>query len=950
MRIIIIVFYISFIFHLNANSDLPYRSIKSIVDLDNILTNVENAIQEGNKDLHSQYRLSQLLLLRGNYQKTQQSLDIVLKEHPYHIDSLLLLIRLNLRQYRFKEAEKILKTAARLESSNIPLKFLQARIALLKMDFVRSEAIYRLILKEKPGSGEALVGLARLCFQQYRYNDAEKYLKKCLNIDPDFPSAYLLYAKIHRLRQHTKKWIEAVKKAVELEPLNANALAALAFVMVQGERNLVGGSQKAALALKLDPFCFAAHHYFGRGYRPTAYPELPSKRRNQNSTRINNLLRKGDRFLCNNDYNNALRLFSSALELDNINISAIIGKGVANFHLRKFNLSLHAFFKVLEIDPYYGLAHYGITQVLKRKLDNINVQIPLLENEFAAKEVTQLPLIQELFINYHTCDNDLQKIIHITAAPFANLLKALVNSGSTFYFMDMHRFLWQIPHQGHLRGIRSIDLRLWDDIKGQGGYHGNSNILQQTRVKYGCFNVTAHEFAHQIHPILSSTQKKELKRLFLKAAKENRTLDYYAKMNEQEYFSQGYEAFVSEKKLPGQQFVFSHTSSELKALDPELYSFILQLSLSKDCQENEIMGCLLKTEKATSHQERIKIYDRTLSTYGNHPQVLNAFGNEYRTAGKLEKAMNIHRKVITLFPRDVFGYIELAKDHFLYKDDIRGSIRILEKNSESFSSSSEFLSQLGHFYYLAGDIKKMIPILEQSIRLNPAPDPYSAYYKKPYVHLAMGLLSIGNYKDAEKYLLYSLKEVDGNDSRGWAELAALFLKTNRMEEGRKYLNNAFALNSEDFRVKEIKAAYLAKEGQVKASLDSLTSPRKNNSETDAVKAIALKYAEAYESGSYKLMESILHPDLSKVGVYTRKNGKSFISRMNIQQFLKLTKRNVNRPFREKKRELHTQIIVSSVYGDIADVILIDDIYVEYFHMLNEAGKWKIIHVLWMAKN
>ena len=61
-------------------------------------------------------------------------------------------------------------------------------------------------------------------------------------------------------------------------------------------------------------------------------------------------------------------------------------------------------------------------------------------------------------------------------------------------------------------------------------------------------------------------------------------LDYYAAANEEEYFAQGYEAFISARKRPSAGVTGRHTRHELLARDPEFYKFLVKLTGKTDAR------------------------------------------------------------------------------------------------------------------------------------------------------------------------------------------------------------------------------------------------------------------------------------------------------------------------------------------------------------------------------
>ena len=92
-------------------------------------------------------------------------------------------------------------------------------------------------------------------------------------------------------------------------------------------------------------------------------------------------------------------------------------------------------------------------------------------------------------------------------------------------------------------------------------------------------NIIAHEFAHQVHiAALGTDDVRLVRRLYERAVREGRTLDFYAAADEYEYFAQGYEAFVSSIKRPAASVTARHTNRELFGRDPQLYQLFVRLA------------------------------------------------------------------------------------------------------------------------------------------------------------------------------------------------------------------------------------------------------------------------------------------------------------------------------------------------------------------------------------
>jgi tetratricopeptide (TPR) repeat protein len=129
--------------------------------------------------------------------------------------------------------------------------------------------------------------------------------------------------------------------------------------------------------------------------------------------------------------------------------------------------------------------------------------------------------------------------------------------------------------RANLRGKRTFDGRVWDDVRGVGGVQAATGIeALDDAVAFG-FDTLAHEVAHQVHYYtFTPLQRARIRALYDLAVLEGRCLDYYAASNEAEYFGQGVEAFASFGKRPGGETTHGHTRFELLRTDTDLHRFL----------------------------------------------------------------------------------------------------------------------------------------------------------------------------------------------------------------------------------------------------------------------------------------------------------------------------------------------------------------------------------------
>jgi len=581
-----------FLAPLQAVEEIQTAKITGFDELKTAIVRVQEQILATPEDADLRCQLAALLLKEGRYEEAEQSLHKALQIEPNHVKSLLILSNLYRRKYEFDKGQEVLQELKSLIPENEKVQLLEAGYAIDSMDFDKAKAIFQRLLEKNPESVQALCGIAEVLYWENKYEESEQFIRKCLSLDPEFSSAFLLQSRIHRLRQENEQWNELGRKAVDLSPFDDDARANLANILFRGERKLQEGYEQTKIALKINPYSLIGHSYLGNGWTPVDYTEQELEGDEDAIKQIQSLLKEGDEHLLKREFAQADAAFGKVLELMPTNFNAMIGKGTLNYHQKEYDKALEWFFKVLDIHPDYGLAHYGVSRSLLRKKDRINIKFAEIEKAFATKDAPEPPFMRDVFTNYHQLDPELRKILRLSVQPLKNYLQMLKEAGSTFYLIPFHKRLYESPQHTGMKGTRTFDLRLWDDVKGCGGFHSTSGEDWEKDVKYLRFNVVTHEFAHQVHAYLTEEQRSEIKRLFSKAKKERRTLDFYANFNEWEYFAVGVEAYVSEEKLADQKLAYGHTRKELLERDPDLYNFIEGLGKEESHEVAEMLAFL----------------------------------------------------------------------------------------------------------------------------------------------------------------------------------------------------------------------------------------------------------------------------------------------------------------------------------------------------------------------
>jgi tetratricopeptide (TPR) repeat protein len=533
------------------------------------------ALQPENKE--AALSLAGMYLKSGDIGKAEEILRAVLRAEPANETALVLLGRLYRNTYRFDEAFSTMKKIRAARIGSFASFVLEADLAMDRMDFKKAEQFFSSLVYKSSRNPEGYAGLAEVAYWENRFDEAMKLADQCLALDQDFCRAYFLKSLIHRIRQENDLWAADGRKAVEADPFDADARANLSNILMRGEKKMEEGYVEANLALKINPWNYLAHNYIGNGWTPREYKDLQIEGDQETVDKAKTLLGEADLLLLKRLYGPAGEKFDQVLTLAPKTIPALLGKGTIAYHKKDYDGALDLFQAILKIDPDYGLAHYGLSQALLRKKDKINVRFGEIEKAFAAMDAPEPPFLRDVFINYEDLDPDLQKIIRISVKPLRAFLEIDKEKGGTFYITPFHKKQSEAPGMARIKGQRTFDLRLWDDVKGLGGRRALSGEDWERDVKYLRFNVVAHEFTHQIHRMLPAEIQAEVDRLYAKAKAERLTLDFYSDTNVMEYFAVGVEAYVSEDKLADQKIAYGHTRKELRERDPDLYKLIEKL-------------------------------------------------------------------------------------------------------------------------------------------------------------------------------------------------------------------------------------------------------------------------------------------------------------------------------------------------------------------------------------
>ncbi|MCV2419038.1 tetratricopeptide repeat protein [Paucibacter sp. DJ2R-2] len=334
------------------------------------------------------------------------------------------------------------------------------------------------------------------------------------------------------------------QQALALQP-SADGEQALAETLIRLGRTAEAVAA-AERAVALDPFHEQAHYHLGNGYARKNYSELAAEAPAAFAA-ANTLIRRAARAFDRGDLLAARRLAASSLARcpGHGRAHAVLAKAIEGLRLRQ--------------DPH-------------RAAD---------EARFAATPMPQVPAIERYVLNWAQLSPRHQKRVALSLAPWKAFIPVLVEGGATHFIKPLDMRLSETPGALALKDQRiGYDSRLWDDVRGMGGFNTVTGIEDVERSIFGRYNTVLHELSHQVHGVLTADAAREIQELYRRAKlrderSKNGFLSRYAGGSVWEYFAEGANALDSPRRdaFDTREIV----RERLQAQDPELLALVQRL-------------------------------------------------------------------------------------------------------------------------------------------------------------------------------------------------------------------------------------------------------------------------------------------------------------------------------------------------------------------------------------
>lgn len=533
------------------------------------------------------------LLADGNLTEADEAME-QLQTDPR--TGALLHARLALLKQDFETLEPLV---ARIAAQPVPTP--RERQILLAWAYARDDGAALDSMTRAPAAGIAdRLAAGRLAYDLLQYPRADSCFRAVLAetkppqiVDANH-SAFLRAARAEalaglgrvllRLRDYDGSLARLVE-SIQLEA-TADALESLSQTLIR-----LGRTDEAISAcewaVRLDPYHELAHYALGNGYARLNYSELLAAYPESFADTLGRrALARGDSLLAAGDSQLARAAYQAVRAAHPGWADASARLASLAFEEEQPELARGLAFEALVACPEYGRAHAILAKALEQQRFQIDVHRPAYEARFAALPMPRIPGLDTFVLNWKSLSTRHQKRVALSIAPWRAFLPVLVAGGASFYIKPLYMRLSETPYGETLRDQRiNYDSRLWDDVRGAGGYHTVTGIEDVERTIFDRYNTVLHELSHQVHAVLTADQSREIESLYQRAktrddSTRNGYLSRYAGGSVYEYFAEGANALGSPKRdaYDPREVV----RERLETIDPDLLALERRLMAQKD--------------------------------------------------------------------------------------------------------------------------------------------------------------------------------------------------------------------------------------------------------------------------------------------------------------------------------------------------------------------------------
>lgn len=680
-------------------------------------------------------------------------------------------------------------------------------------------------LEERSGSGRAdladrLAG-ARLHALLLDFSAAQESYERALGeAGSEKERAWALHGLgvvLHRRRDFDGAFAR-LGEAIELAPLDADLVTSL------GDTSIRLGSTDEAIdcfetAVRLAPYHERAHYLLGNGYARMSYRRLhqvyPEAFADADGRAA---LARADELQAGGATEEARALYGELAREHPGWADLAVRRGSLAFAERRYGRARRHFAAALAICPRYGRAHNGLARAIEAERTSHLVHRERYERRFAGRATPEVPGIADYVVNWTALEPRHRKAVALAVDPWRRYLPALLEAGSTHYVKPLHERLSESPGQDLLADERiQYDSRLWDDVRGVGGYHTVTGVEDVERMIWNGYNTVIHELTHQVHQVLPSELVRRIQELYRRAKERDEKtgeafLSRYAGGSVWEYFAEGANALASpwRDRFDTREIV----RERLEEKDPDLLEFVRGLMAEGDVDGAFTIARVNRGAdhlRRGRHGEAVEAYRGALERSPASEQALASLIYALGVAGRAGEALEVAEESARRQPHSAALAMGRASALWLAGHGLERAIDTLRRARGRVREEERHLVdlQLGSWSWTAGDAAASRRAYETALA-------YQTDHPQGLWGLASALALAGEWREAWERYDEAVRHRTGVVGLR-AAYARDLMRAGEPERSRCQLEAAVLLDSEDPEVLALEASWLAAAGRLPAA-------------------------------------------------------------------------------------------------------------------------------------
>ncbi|MBM3324538.1 MAG: tetratricopeptide repeat protein [Calditrichaeota bacterium] len=760
----------------------------------------------GDDSSRSASERADIALRLGRFDEAASLWDGLRREDPEKADAVM--AEIYLQKYQFKAAGKIIEQNLTRSPHSEDFLWLYSRLLLFQENLSEMDRLSARLLNEKPDFIPALLMRGSLHYRLLNYDSSTVYYGRArekATTDLWKSRAVIGLSEVDYERQQAQNAVDTLLAVLNEQTISDRLLFALCRPLIR-----LGRVQEAtrilAEILELNPYFEAAHYYLGNGFTrfnytqlEQEYPQILADSTGRAAlTAAKHLLQTG----------NADEAEAELRRISNEHpgwIEPLVILGSMAWTQADFETARAYFEQALQLCPYWGRAHNGYAKAVegKRLLENIHRTEDW--QAFEAEPMPEIPRLGEFVIHWNSLSPRHQKQVALAILPWKVFVPVLVESGFTYNIKPLYERLSDCPGLETIRDLRiSYDSRLWDDVRGCGGFHTVTGIEDVERTIYRGHNTVLHELTHQVHTLVTPDEQNRIQEAYrnAKTREENGIktfLSQYQATSVEEYFAEGVNAYWTPRRddYDTREIV----RERLFAMDTALVRLVESFMTVQNVESYYVIGLVNsagdRLEKAQP-DEALAMSQKAYARDPNALSVLKMLSHVHSIRGEHNLAVAFAETLRTLHPDRSQSYVQLAEAVFQQTGDKERICKLL----------ADGIAQVIH---------------EEAYRLQ----------------LALGgaLWQAGNYEEAARYYSKVLDDQRDNSDALWGMGIALG-DGGKIDEAKRYFEQALKERTGIIELRLDYARILLQSGDTLSTRRQLTESQLLDPEGEDVLTIA----------------------------------------------------------------------------------------------------------------